>query len=188
MRDLWYVFVFFLFVPGALGQVSEMSIESGVDGSAHISILVVNPPDLAELKSLIDEPRIRDIYGQQLGLVFNDVDDLELSVEAGVFIISFDSSIASVRDGDLVVEPRGFDGYINSMSKLSISIPEGFEFQSSDPSPTSVSENTVEWRDADFIPAVSFRKKSTFPSNYVVAALVFLVVAASLVFVLMKRR
>lgn len=176
---LWItVAVFLIYLPLVSAQTSYMTIYITEDAPAHITITVRDSENIAELRGIIKEPSILSIYREQLGLVFGTVENLELSVDSGVFIVEFDSPIATSENGVLTIGRRDFNGRIDTVSTLKIIILD-YALVDSDPAPDKVSENAFEWHGVDFIPQVRYRKQDTFPSKGLAAAIVVLFVLAT---------
>lgn len=155
-------------MPVVFAQTSEMSIKIDENNaSAHIWITVENPSNIAELRSIVNEPRIHDIYRQQLGKVFDNVENLELSVETGVFVVEFDSSISKADEGGWLIERRDFQGNIDRVSTLKIVLPPDTVLLDSNPSPDKISENMLGWDDVDFIPEIRYEKAAALPEEEV---------------------
>lgn len=153
-----FLLVVLLCSPLVSAQTSEMSIKIDGDEHSHITITVENPPNIAELRSIINEPKVREIYQQQIGNVFEDVENLGLSVDSGVFVVEFDSSISEVDNDGWLIERRDFQGNIEAVSKLKIVLPPDMVLADSNPSPDRSSENVFEWDGVDFIPEVRYER------------------------------
>lgn len=156
---------FLLFIsPMVHGANSVMRIELSMNAPMHFTIRVEDPPNLTELQGIVDEPRIRGIYEERLGMVFDSVENLVLSVESRVFLVDFDAQIAAAEDGVWVIRRRDFNDGIDSVSRLRI-VLQDFELVGADPAPDRVSEDVLEWDNMDFVPEIRFKRVEKAPKE-----------------------
>lgn len=189
MKGLWTaILLLLIYAPLASAQASEMLIRVDENAAAHITISIENPPNIAELRTIVTEPRVHEIYREQLSSVFGSVENLDLSVDSGVFVVEFDSPIGSESNGRRVIERIDFNGKIDAVSTLDIALPQETVFVDSEPAPDKISENLLEWHDVDFIPQVRYKKLDALPRNWLAAVVIVLLILAVGYFIWKKRR
>lgn len=164
-----FVFLLFILLFPALSHAqeqTEMSIQFATDGSAHVLLESKAPPKFEELKKIINETRVKNIYHETLSSIFKDIKNLNIRTEQQSLIVEFDCKLAEEREGEWIIKRIDFAGALNPVT-LRIKIPEGFEVVNTDPLPAQVSEGTLVWQDANFIPSLSYKRAYPIKSLFV---------------------
>lgn len=189
MRAIYLItFVILLLNPLTVfaQQSTAMGINLSYAGTAHITIEVKNPEKIEELKSILNEPAIKDIYSQRLSAVFGELKNLKLYAETQSFIIEFDSKIAEQKEGKWIVDKKEFQGNIDKISILKVVLPEDAKLVGANPEPDRISENVLIWNNIDFTPEISYEKSS--PAAYKILPVAILLVLSAVAFKKLKKR
>lgn len=147
-----------LLTPAWAQEQSEMTIQLERDGSAHITIESKGLSNLEDLRGVINNPAVADIYRGKLASVFGPVENLTLSLRGEAVIIEFDSRLAFEKGGSWEVGRRDFQGGVKRMASLWVRPPEGMGLVLSEPAAEEASGEWV-WREADGIPHIVYRQR-----------------------------
>jgi len=191
MRTISFVavaFLLFLFnsVIVSAQQTSEMTINPSDKEIAHITIEIKNPEKFEELKGVLEAPAIKDIYNQKLSAVFGEIKNLKLYAEAQSFIIEFDSNLAEQKNEKWTVDKKEFQGNLDKISVLKITLPENVKLADSNPEPDKILGNALIWNNVDFVPEISYEKSS--PTSYKILPVAILLVLSAFAFKKLKKR
>ena len=155
MRPL--VFFFLLASPSlvyAVGDVS-ISIEFGDAGVAHVIIASPVQEGREDLRGLLRESMIREVYRERLSIVFGEIRDLDLCVVDDSVVIEFDASLA-VRNDAWRTRGANFSDVLTSPLTLSVRLPENARLIAADPSPTGQTGDVLIWMDVGYLPGLTY--------------------------------
>lgn len=177
-------------------QNNELTIKLAEKGEAHVIIEVESPEDFDEVRGVLGEERVKDIYGQRLSSVFGEVANLSIRAEYQSILIEFDSRLA-VEDVDGIwnIDWIGFRGDLDNVSTLNVVLPSDAKLVDSYPSPDRVTAGALTWSNVDFIPKIRHqivpevsRVENTTISYRLLSALILLVLIFGIVYKKLKNR
>lgn len=160
MRPLILLLVL-AFIP--LAHAAEdvaISIELKDTGAAHV-IIESHLQGGEDVKGLLREPAIKEIYRERLFSVFGEINDLDLRVVADSLVIEFDSSLA-VKNDVWTTIAANFSGVLTTPLTLTVKLPENMELVSAVPPPVEISDVTLTWNTVDSLPLVTYKESSFF--------------------------
>jgi len=166
-------------------EETEMLMELTEEGPAHVTLEIINPNNIEELKSIITEPAIKGVYLESFTSVFGEVQDFEISASSSSIVMEFDTTLAQEEAGVWVVDRTDFDGRLNPITELKVVLPEGYNLKEADPQPDEIREGYLLWRDADYIPGMAYERGSS-PIRQLVTGL--LIITLLIVAIMFKNR
>jgi|GEM_PF-4660791 len=169
-------------------QTTELTINILDTDITHITIEIKNPEKFEELKSVLEAPAIKDIYNQKLSAVFGEIKNLKLYAEAQSFIIEFDSNLAEQKNEKWTVDKKEFQGNLDKISVLKITLPENVKLADSNPEPDKILGNALIWNNVDFVPEINYEKRTAISYKLFFAAILLVLLAVMFGFKKLKRK
>lgn len=186
LRIIFFCLMLLLFTSPAYaspGERVEMTIRLQDNGTAHVTIASMNPPNFEDLRGIINEPKVVTIYQERLSQIFNDMTNLRLYTKDRSVVIEFDCRLGEKKEGVWTIQRVDFKGILDPASVLRIELPAGTKTIKTNPLSSETREGYLTWNDADFIPHVKYIEEtsSSKSSSFKYALIILLVLIAVLI-------